>query len=89
MDEIFLVDRMNSMFCHRLGDIKAVKPEELGVYYVYSGDSIGALHVLEFWFSSLPPPSSLAAAKSKMVWHSGTNKCVDPEPVKKSLSVCP
>jgi len=32
----------------------------------------GALHVLEFQLSPLPPPLSLAAAKSTTVSHSGT-----------------
>ena len=34
-------------------------------------DVTGALHIVEFW-SALTPPTSSAAAKPRMLWHSGT-----------------
>jgi len=41
--------------------------------YIGHGDLTGALHIWDFLLSPLPSSSSLAKAKSSMVWHFGTD----------------
>ena len=48
------------------GSASSIKPVEK-CWYVGGVDLTGALHIIEFWLSLLPLPSSLVAVKSRMV----------------------
>jgi len=48
-----------------MGNRKGIQPVKNGYWYVGGDDLTGALHALYFQLSP-PPPSSLAAIKSRM-----------------------
>jgi len=54
-----------------LGDRRDIRPVRTECWYI--GDDLSGACLKQFWLSPLAPPLSPAAAKSRMLWHSGNS----------------